>query len=241
VTWKKFDKSHFFSFHSSTYVQKTLTILWKINSHFYIKIEKEGSGLMKIRKWVGIMVMSFLLFVFYTAGCIVAFSYQNDLTKTDAAIVLGAAVIKTKPSPVFKERIRHAIWLYKHQHVQKLIFTGGQSDGDVLAESAAAKQYALSTGIPEKDIFIETKSTITEENLFYAQRIGQRQHFDTYTIVSDPLHMKRAMLLAHDLGMQAHSSPTQTSAYESWQTKMPFLAREWFFYTGYLLTRPFRQ
>lgn len=178
--------------------------------------------------------------IFYTAWSIVSFSFQNEVIKTDAAVVLGAAVIDDKPSPVLKERINHAVLLYRKEMVEKIIFTGGKSKEDSLAESEAAKQYTLSKGVNEEDIFIEMHSAITEENLQQAKKIGEKQQFLTYTIVSDPLHMKRAMVMAHDFGMDAYSSPTGTSAYQSWKTKLPFLAREVFFYIGYMLTKPFR-
>ena len=59
-------------------------------------------------------------------------------------------------------------------------------------------------------------------------------------IVSDPLHMKRAMLMASDYGIDACSSPTPTTMYRSLKTQIPFLAREEFFYLGYLVVRVFR-
>jgi uncharacterized SAM-binding protein YcdF (DUF218 family) len=49
--------------------------------------------------------------------------------------------------------------------------------------------------------------------------------------------MKRAMLYADDLGMKAYSSPTPTSLYRSWKTRLPFLLREELFYIAYRLTR----
>ncbi len=61
----------------------------------------------------------------------------------------------------------------------------------------------------------------------------QRQKADVAIIVSDSLHMKRAMLLAEDAGINAYSSPTPTSRYVSLRTKIPFLARETFYYIGY--------
>ena len=56
-------------------------------------------------------------------------------------------------------------------------------------------------------------------------------------IVSDPLHMQRAMLLARDIGIRAHAAPTPTSRYRSWKSKGPSLAYETFFYLSYLATR----
>ena len=39
--------------------------------------------------------------------------------------------------------------------------------------------------------------------------------------------------LAKDAGIDAYSSPTETSAYKSMKTKIPFVARETIFYIGY--------
>jgi uncharacterized SAM-binding protein YcdF (DUF218 family) len=55
-------------------------------------------------------------------------------------------------------------------------------------------------------------------------------------IVSDPLHMKRAMMMADDLGIEAVSSPTPTTRYRSLRTKLGFLVRELYFVHHYVLT-----
>ena len=74
----------------------------------------------------------------------------------------------------------------------------------------------------------------------FAKEIMKEHSLDTAIIVSDPLHMKRAMLMAADYGVNAHSSPTPTTMYRSWKTKASFLAREVFFYIGYSIVRVFR-
>lgn len=68
-----------------------------------------------------------MAYMVYAAVAIWTYGAKTEPVKSDAAIVLGAAVWGDKPSPVFQGRIDHALWLYKHQYVDKLIFTG---DGD---------------------------------------------------------------------------------------------------------------
>jgi len=160
--------------------------------------------------------------------------------KTDAAIVLGAAVWGGQPSPVFQERINHGIQLYTNGYTQKLIFTGGKEGTHQFAESEVARLYALEHGVRDEDILIETESRITEENLKNAYKLGIGKGLHTFLIVSDPLHMKRAMTIAEDLGIEAYPSPTQSTAYRSWETKLPFFLRELFYYLLYLLSSPFR-
>ncbi|WP_134701256.1 YdcF family protein [Ammoniphilus sp. YIM 78166] len=195
----------------------------------------------QLKKAMSVFIVVSIVFILYSAMDIWNYRTKQERVKTDAAIVLGAAVWDAKPSPVFQERINHAIWLYQNGYVEHLIFTGGKKNTEPLSESEVAKQYALENHVKPEDIFTESQSTITEENLKYAFAIAMEEGFKTFTIVSDPLHMKRSMVMATNLGMKAYSSPTLTSAYKSIRTQTPFFFRELFFYIGYKLSFPFRQ
>lgn len=174
-----------------------------------------------------------LLMVALSAGCFFAFIgniyYEGTLTSSthaDAAIVLGAAVWEDQPSPVFRERINHAVQLYKEEKVSSIIFTGGVGSGKKYSESEIAKIYAVQHGIPDKHIFVETVSKTTFQNLYYAKRIGDANHFSRFLIVSDPLHMKRARMMADDLSLDAQTSPTSTSLYKGVNTQLNFAFQE---------------
>jgi uncharacterized SAM-binding protein YcdF (DUF218 family) len=171
---------------------------------------------------------------------IYTYSFASDPSPGDAAIVLGAAAWGTKPSPVFEERIKHAVNLYKAGQIKAIIFTGGVGKDEQLAESVVASQYAIEHGIAAKDIYCETASRLTYENLCGAKRIIQREHIDRVLIVSDPLHMRRAITIARDLGIDAYPSSTPTSRYVSLSNKIDFLWGEVRPYTTYLLRRSFR-
>jgi len=194
------------------------------------------------------LAITMILFVFslgmlcvtIAALCIVQYGSTDEKTYCDAAIVLGAATMDGEVSPVYCERIHHGIWLFENGYVDYLILTGGVGNGNETSDAFAAKQYAIGKGVPEQAILIEEQSTITEENLEYAKAIMDDYSLDTAIIVSDPLHMKRAMLMAHDYGITAYASPTPTTMYRSAKTQLPFLAREVFFYIGYLVVRFFR-
>ena len=186
------------------------------------------------------IIVTFLVFIGYFAFSIWNFSDEVELFKTDVAVVLGAAAWDDGPSPVLRERINHSIWLYENDYVDKIIFTGGKGKGNKYAESEVARDYAIKNNVNSDDILIETKSRITEENLKYAYEIAVEKNFNTFTIVSDPLHMKRAILMAKNTGMEAYSSPTQSSVYTTLNSQIPFFLRELFFYIGYIFSLPFR-
>ena len=149
--------------------------------------------------------------------------------RADAAIVLGAGVDGDTPSPVFRERIDHGIDLLKAGRVERLIFTGAQGEGAAIAESAAARSVAISQGVPENAILTEAESVSTMHNLAEAQLLMRDEGLETALIVSDPLHMRRAMEMAEALDIEALPSATPTSRYRSLQTQLPFLLREIYF------------
>jgi uncharacterized SAM-binding protein YcdF (DUF218 family) len=189
------------------------------------------------------IVLAFVVFLIYVSCNIIAiFSYSNQYEdeKCDVAIVLGAAASDDGVSEVYKQRLNHAIKLFQNHCVEKIIVTGGKGDGNNFSDAFIARNYLVSQGIPEEIIILEEQSTITQENLENSKKIMDEDGYKTALVVSDPLHMKRAMLLAKDIGINAYSSPTQSSAYKSLKTQIPFVARETFFYIGYKWYRIFR-
>jgi uncharacterized SAM-binding protein YcdF (DUF218 family) len=174
-----------------------------------------------------------IVYILYVALSIYVYGNINEMTQADAAIVLGAGVWGDEPSPVFRERINHGIWLYKNGYVHKLILTGGIPKNSTYSDAHIARKYALANGVPSADIFIEEHSAVTQENIFYAAEIAKNNSLSTVIIVSDPLHMKRAMFMAKDYKLTAYASPTPTTLYQTAKTKSAFLAREVFFYILY--------
>jgi uncharacterized SAM-binding protein YcdF (DUF218 family) len=139
------------------------------------------------------------------------------------AIVLGASTKDGKPTPVFQRRIETAIGLYQKNKVQKVLFTGGPGNPP---QAIVAKQYAQNHGIPEEYILVETQSKNTLENLKFAMQLLPPAREQNVLIVSDSLHLMRAMFLANRLGLKAYPYPVQKTQYLSTATRIKFLLRE---------------
>ena len=196
----------------------------------------------KIKAKYKVLILLSLFLVIYIGKNvfdICAFSAEDQKCRADVAVILGAAAYNGEVSPVYRERINHGITLYEEGYVDRLIVTGGTADQEEESDASAAKKYLLSQGIPEEAVLIEDQSSITQENLENSKAIMEENGYETALIVSDPLHMKRAMLLAEDAGITAYSSPTPSTRYISLRTKIPFLARETFYYIGYKWYRIF--
>jgi uncharacterized SAM-binding protein YcdF (DUF218 family) len=191
--------------------------------------------LKKIKLVLKISALVFSLYFIFVAILIYSFSFKNQLKKADVAIVLGAGVFGERPSPIFRERINHGIWLYKNKYVGKIIFTGGIGDKKLCSEAEVARNYAIEKGVLPADIYLEDKSKKTRENISFAKQIVRENKWSTIILVSDPLHMKRSMNIAEDNGLHAYTSPTPTTRIISFKNQVHFLAREVYFYVLYQL------
>lgn len=153
-------------------------------------------------------------------------SQPKPLTQADAVVVLGAAAWDKRPSPVFRERINHALYLYRVGLVKKILFTGGTSKAGFMSEAAVGRRYAIKHGIDKTDIVYENQSRDTWQNLVNAQIEANNNDINSVIIVSDPYHLARAKIMGNDLGLNAQISPTPTTRYTATHSKLRFLAQE---------------
>jgi uncharacterized SAM-binding protein YcdF (DUF218 family) len=183
--------------------------------------------------WLGFKISLLLVLAnaLFSIGQVYYYSRLEHTQTADAAIVLGAAAWDKRPSPVFRERINHAITLYQQKQVAKLIFTGGTPKPGFMTEAEVGRRYAMQQGVPADDILYENRSRDTWQNLVNAQQVAADNNINSLIIVSDPYHMARAAVMAKDLGLNAETSPTPTSRYSATQSKLRFLLQE-----SYLLT-----
>ena len=179
-----------------------------------------------------------LLWLLGVAGWIVWVGDRDQAAPADAIIVLGAAAYDAKPSPVFEERIRHGLDLYRRGYAPVLIFTGGYGGaGARFSESQVARRYALRQQVPEDAILIETESRTTRQNLEQARALMRQHDLHRVIVVSDPLHMARALRLCSELGIDARASSTPSTRFRSFQTRWRFLAQEIYFFHRDLVMR----
>jgi uncharacterized SAM-binding protein YcdF (DUF218 family) len=116
--------------------------------------------------------------------------------RVETAIVLGAAVIGDAPSPVFAARLDHAATLYREGRAGRILVTGGRSGEDRLSEAASGAAWLETHGVPRGAILLEDGSRTTRQNLANAARVLGPARTAPVLIVSDPLHMRRAMAMA---------------------------------------------
>ena len=207
-----------------------------------LRTEQRSSALRRGLRGVawGVLVLALAYVVWGGTLAIAIWKYaatQEPIREADAAVVLGARTWDSEPSPVFRERILHAIDLYDAGAVSRILLTGGADHGGELSEAEVAFDVLVGAGIPRTAILLESASHSTYENLRQAGRLAEDYDIESLLIVSDPLHMRRALTIARDLGLDAWPSPTPTTRYRSLASRIVFLLRETLAYSAYLIFR----
>lgn len=135
--------------------------------------------------------------------------------KSDCIIVLGCKVSGTVLSPFLKSRVDEAIRLYKAGYGKYIIVSGGKGPGEAISEAEAMTNYLISYGINPSAILQEDKSGTTLENLTNSKEIMETMKFKDAIIVSNKYHLKRASLIAEEVGMKASYSGVYNKNYKS--------------------------
>jgi uncharacterized SAM-binding protein YcdF (DUF218 family) len=110
-------------------------------------------------------------------------------------VVLGCPA-----SPALIRRLECGIRLYREGAAPLLLLSGGGS-GPV-TEAEIMQQIALSRGMPERALLVETRSDNTVENAREAARLLRPRGVREVLLVSDRSHLPRAAMLFHLAGLR---------------------------------------
>jgi len=157
---------------------------------------------------------------------ILTHAYINTAKKSDAILVLGAAVTN-EGYPCLQERVNHAANLYQQGLAPKIVFAGGKLPVDYDIEANVAKRLGISDHIPESSMLLEGNSHNTYEDMLFSKAILDQNNLHTIIIVTDPLHEPRAALLAQKDGISYTLSPaTQSSCTTQFPKNLKLLFHE---------------
>lgn len=123
------------------------------------------------------------------------------LADVDCILVLGCLVKSGGvPSDMLHDRLRRGVELYEASAAPKLLMSGdhGREGYD---EVDAMKQFAVDSGIPSSDVFMDHAGFSTYESIYRARDIFQAKKI---IIVTQEYHLYRAIYIAQALGMDAY-------------------------------------
>jgi uncharacterized SAM-binding protein YcdF (DUF218 family) len=136
-------------------------------------------------------------------------SFLKSSSTVDAIVVLGAAQYDGRPSPQLRARLDHVVTLWNLPVAPVVVVTGGKQSGDRFTEAEASRDYLVSRGLPVEVIVIESRGESTYQSLEAVRDEARVNQWQRVVLVSDPYHLKRAQLVAAELGMPAEVSATR--------------------------------
>jgi uncharacterized SAM-binding protein YcdF (DUF218 family) len=157
------------------------------------------------------------LFVWYSLDfAYEAIGAEDDFaTHADVIIVLGCNTLShndTGVSSCIAARAGHAAELYKEGLAPTIIATGGPTAGpDRPTESEVLQSVLESDGVPQSAVVQENRALDTIQNVANSQEIMREHGWNSAVLVTEPFHIKRAALIAHDDGMTVYPSPALKS------------------------------
>lgn len=157
-----------------------------------------------------LLVVLLVVYLAVTLAQVWAAARRDEARPADAIVVFGAAQYDGRPSPVLQARLDHAAALYERDLAPTIVVTGGKQAGDRTTEASASAQYLQGKGVPGgaiERVFGDT----SWQSLAEAARFLRAEGSTEVLLVSDPFHAKRIDVMATELGLESHVSPTRTS------------------------------
>lgn len=127
-------------------------------------------------------------------------SKANNAPKEDTTvIVLGCRVRGEGASTMLKTRLNAAYRYLNENKNVKCILSGGQGKDEPIAESEYMYNWLVNKGIEPTRLYIENKSTSTEENLAFSKKIIEENNLNPkITIITNEFHQYRAYRFAKE-------------------------------------------
>lgn len=162
----------------------------------------------KLHKYI---FLTFILFILVIEIPIITTGYHAHPVPSDTIIILGAKLIGHTPSTILRLRLDEGLRLYRAGYAPTIIVSGAQGKDEKISEAAGMQNYLINQGIPPEKILLDDQSFNTYQNLANSKIIMKEQGFKTAIIVSNSSHIRRSLVLAHNLGIQATGAPAPMS------------------------------
>lgn len=173
---------------------------------------------------ISIIAFSFITAFFITLNIIIRHSKNSD-EKRETVIILGCKIRGSDPSLALILRAKAAAQYLKKYPDAVAIASGGQGRDENLSEAQCIFNILTESGIDESRIFIEDKSTNTDENIRFSKKIIEENKLsENIAIATSDYHQYRASLICRKYGL----TPCSVSAESAKHYKATYYTREVF-------------
>lgn len=169
--------------------------------------------ILTILRWLGIFsVVAFSLSVFTPMWNVIGqkLAVAPDLQRADAVVVLGSAI--NADGTLNDESLRrtaHGMELYKGGLAPLLLVSGSTlPNGMGPSEAEVRRDLAVRMGIPDERIILFPNVLTTRDESRQVAAELERRHAGSILLVTESLHMRRAMRLFERVGLKVFPAPS---------------------------------
>ena len=150
-----------------------------------------------------------VMVLFVVVSCMMAAAACRPAPENATLVVLGAGLRGERPSRTLRERLAVA-YDYLMEHPDAVcILTGGQGPDELISEAEAMRRWLVDKGIDEGRLYVEDKSTSTDENFEFSRQVAQQHGLSlNAAVVTQEFHQCRAQLLAQKHGFDTVGAVT---------------------------------
>lgn len=143
-------------------------------------------------------------------------------------------MVGDKPTPILEDRLIKGIELYNLGVTNKILMSGdhGRVEHD---EVNLMKKYAIETGIPSNNIFMDHAGFSTYETMYRAKEIFK---VEKVVLVTQEYHMYRSIYIARKMGIEAYGVTTDNLKGDKYREAREVLARNKDFFSVIIKPKP---
>lgn len=173
---------------------------------------------LKTKKYLKILVI--ILAIYYAVVIFTPLSrwladrlvIGSMVAQADAIIVLSGGSVNQQYLHYHSlDRLVQGIVLWRQGKAPNIILSGGPPKAGGIAEAYLMQDMARKLGVRQDRIFLEDESLNTRENIAYSADIMKKHGWRRALLVTSALHMKRALKLAKEQGLECLPAPAPYS------------------------------
>lgn len=188
------------------------------------RLQQSGAGRVCLIA-AAVLTAAFIIYASIVSVLMVKAASDRPKNGNTVLIVLGCKVRDGEPSGMLRRRLDAAYDFLSENNEAVAVLSGGQGSDEIISEAQCMKNYLVKKGISPERLYMEDKSSSTEENLKFSAELIERECLDgEVTIVTDGYHQLRAELLAGKFDIEPYNISAPT---ESWLLPT-YWVREWF-------------
>ncbi|GAB77745.1 Uncharacterized SAM-binding protein YcdF, DUF218 family [Austwickia chelonae] len=139
-------------------------------------------------------------------------------TDVHVVVTLGSGLAGDRVTPLLASRLDRALQVRARSDDPEgvvMVVSGGQGRNESVSEAAAMAAYLQDKGVPPGKVLQEDRSTTTEENLTFTDRLLALNGLQASRIVvcTNDFHAVRAAVLSRRLGLGMHVVGAPTAGY----------------------------